>query len=142
MLPRWLVGELTFVLGFFIWNCPQGCLSGEDQKTLRDKVESERAEAYGQMESEKIAKAESLLQPLQEMLTEKGIAPAIRLVQFAEPLDSKSIASAVLATAKEHGYGTVVMGRHSFLGWKRFFRHHAAEELVRIGEGITIWVVE
>jgi nucleotide-binding universal stress UspA family protein len=137
-------GRADFRVGLLHLELPPRMLEwgGSENPEIEDKVESERAEAFGQMEREKIEKAESLLQPLQEILTENGIDAAIRLVQFAEPLDSKSVASAVLATAKEHGCETVVVGRHSFLGWKRFFRHHVGEELVRIGEGITIWVVE
>jgi hypothetical protein len=86
---------------------------------IEDEVETERAQAYHEMEGERLEKGESLLQPLQAMLAEKGVAVTIRLVQFAEPLDAKSVASAVLATAKEQGCGTVVVGRHSFLGWMR-----------------------
>jgi hypothetical protein len=63
-------------------------------------------------------------------------------VQFDEPLNGQKIAEDILHTARTRDYGTVVVGRHGFAGLKRFFGHHVAEELVRIGKGKTIWVVE
>jgi hypothetical protein len=42
----------------------------------------------------------------------------------------------------KHGCGTVVVGRKSFSGLQNSFRHDIAEDLIRAGEGLAVWVVE
>ena len=39
-------------------------------------------------------------------------------------------------------FGTIVAGRQSFSVLRELFEHHLADELVRHGQGLTIWVVE
>jgi nucleotide-binding universal stress UspA family protein len=48
----------------------------------------------------------------------------------------------LLEDARTNACGTVVIGRESFTGLRRFFAHHFADELVRQGHGLTICVVE
>jgi hypothetical protein len=38
--------------------------------------------------------------------------------------------------------GTIVIGRESVSGLKEFFADHAADSLIRKGEGFAFWVVE
>lgn len=72
-----------------------------------------------------------------------GGSPAVHVgLLHLEPLDPKNITEHILTIAKERDYGTLVVGRHSFPGLKRLFGNHVAGELVRSGDGFTIWVVE
>ena len=109
---------------------------------IEDMISSERAKDYQDTEKEIIEGGQAMLRKLQAILAEKQIDVIARVVQFAEPLDPKSIASDVLNKAKEREYGTVVVGRHSFSGLRRHFGHHVSEELVRTGLEVTVWVVE
>jgi nucleotide-binding universal stress UspA family protein len=105
---------------------------GSEDPQLEDKMSSERAHAYQEMEKEAIVGGQALLQGLQGILAERGIDVAAQMVQFEEPLDPKHITHHILATAKERDYGTVVMGQKCFSGLKRLFRHHVGEEIIRV----------
>jgi nucleotide-binding universal stress UspA family protein len=140
-----IVGAQTgFHIGLLHLELPPRMLEwgGSEDPEIEDKTESERADAYRQMEEERLAKGSLLLERLQKIVVDKGIDVMGLFVQFEEPLDKKHVTCAILNSAKEHDCGTVVVGRHSFSGLNRFFRHHIGEELVRSGEAVTIWVVE
>jgi hypothetical protein len=114
---------------------------GSENPRLEDRVSAEREEAFQQNEKEIATRSKSMLQRYQAMLADKGIDAIESLVQFDEPLTTKNIAAHLLKTAEKDGYGTVVVGRHLFSLWERLFQRHVGEQLVRRGEGITIWVV-
>ena len=137
-------GSPGFHVGLLRLELPPGMLEwgGSEDPGIEDKVSSERAEAYQEMESEAIEKGRALLRRLQRTLSDGGIDVAELLVQLEEPLDAKSTTRHILKTAVERDYGTVVVGRHTFSGLKRLFRHHVAETLIRTAEGVTVWVVE
>jgi nucleotide-binding universal stress UspA family protein len=115
---------------------------GSENPDIEDKISEERADAYQDLEKQAIQDGQSLLQRLQAILVERKINVVARLVQFEEPLDPKTVTKHILQIAKEREYGTVVVGRHSFSGLLRQFRHHVGEELVRTAKGLTVWVVE
>jgi K+-sensing histidine kinase KdpD len=48
----------------------------------------------------------------------------------------------ILEAAQADRCETIVVGRHSFTLLQRIFRHPVADELIRRGQGYTIWVVE
>jgi nucleotide-binding universal stress UspA family protein len=115
---------------------------GAEDPKREERISSERAEVYREMENAAVEKGQALLQQLQAILAERGTDVTASLVQFEEPLDPKTITTHLLKIAAEQEYGTVVVGWHSFSGLRRLFRHHVGEELVRMGQGVTIWVVE
>ena len=116
---------------------------GTEDPATEDKVSAERADAYREMEKEAIDEGTAMLQGFRQRLTESGIDVTDLIVRFDEPLDPKKIAREILNTARQGGYGTVVVGRNSFSGLKHLFQHHhVAEELVRAGEETSIWVVD
>ncbi len=115
---------------------------GSEDAAIEAEVEARRDREYEQMEREKIDRSRDALRQMQSILTRAGIRVNSALVQFEEPLEKKNMAEKILETAANEGCGTVVVGRHSFSGWKSLFQSHLGEELVRAGERITIWVVE
>lgn len=139
-----LGGRLEFHVGLLHLELPPRMLEwgGSEDPEIEDKVSSERADSYQQMEKEATERGQVLLQPYQGMLTDRRINVAALLVQFEEPLNPQHVTDHILKTARERDYGTVVVGRHSFSGLKRLFRHHVSEDLIRRGDGVTIWVVE
>ncbi len=48
----------------------------------------------------------------------------------------------ILDVARDKKYDTVVFGRRSFSWLKEMFHRHVADELVKKGQGLTLWVVE
>jgi nucleotide-binding universal stress UspA family protein len=139
-----LAGKTDFHVGLLHLELPPKMLEwgGSEDPELEGKVSSERADAYQEMEGKVKQRGQMLLEYYQGILAERRIDVTALLVHFEEPLDAKKITDHILKTAKEGNYGTIVVGRHSFSGLKRLFGHHVGEELVRRGEGVTIWVVE
>jgi K+-sensing histidine kinase KdpD len=115
---------------------------GAENENAERTVSVQRAEAYRGMEKEVIEAGQFLLKRLHDLLAEKATDVITQVVRFEEPLDAKTITSDLLKMAKERGYGTIVVGKHSFAGLKRWFAHHVGEELVRTADGVTVWVVE
>jgi nucleotide-binding universal stress UspA family protein len=133
-----------FHIGLFHVESSPGMLEwgGSEDPALEHKVESERARAYRGMEEKANEKGQALLHEFQKILKDKSIDVALQPIELDEPLSRRNIARDILRTARERDYATVVVGRHAFAGWKRFFEHHIGEEMIRHGDGITTWVVE
>jgi len=138
-----LGGATGFHVGLLHLEVPPKMLEwgGSENPDVEEKVSSERGATYRQMEHESKVEGKAMLQQFQALLVEKAIDVTVLLVQFEEPLNRKNIADHVLHTARERGYGTVVVGRHLFSLWESWFQQHVGERLVRTGEGMTIWVV-
>jgi nucleotide-binding universal stress UspA family protein len=115
---------------------------GSEDPAIEEKISSERADAYRELEQETVQAGHALLQRTQRQLADCGIDVAALIVKFDEPLEPRQIARDLLKTAKERDYGTVVVGRNSFSAVRRLFQHHVSEELVRAGQGVSVWVVE
>jgi nucleotide-binding universal stress UspA family protein len=139
-----LGGKFDFHVGLIHLELPPRMLEwgGSEDPQIEERVSSERAEAYGQLEKEAVMNGKAFLQRYKTFLVDRKIDVASVLVQFEEPLEPKNITEHILNTARERDYGTIVAGRHAFSGLKRLFLHHVADELVKRGEGFTVWVVE
>jgi hypothetical protein len=115
---------------------------GSENDRVDDEVSEQREHDYRKMETDAIEDGEALLKRLGLLLAEKAVDVIAQVVRFQEPLDARHIARDTLKMARERGYGTIVVGRHSFAGLRRLFSHDVGGELVRTGEGVTVWVVE
>jgi hypothetical protein len=115
---------------------------GSENERVEDEVSKQRERDYRKMEKDAIEEGQALLKRLRSLLDERAVDVIAQVVQFQEPLDARRIARDALNMARERGYGTIVVGRHSFAGLRRLFSHDVGEELVRTGEGVTVWVVE
>ena len=115
---------------------------GSEDPDVEDQVSEERAQAYTQMEQQVAVKTQSLFDRLRAIFAPRGTHVTGRYLEFQEPLDAESTTKAILDAAKEHGCGTVVVGRKSFSGLQSLFQHHVAEELIGDDGGIAVWVVE
>ena len=115
---------------------------GSEDPEAEDRVSEERARDYRELEKNALEEGQALLTTMRKSLADNAIDVAALIVKFDEPLDPKQVAKDILATASKRDCGTVVVGRHTFTGLKRFFQHHVGEELVHTGNGVTVWVVE
>ena len=111
-------GSRGFHVGLLHLELPPRMLEwgGAEDPEIEDKVETERDEIYRQLEKDKLAKGKSLLQRLQVLVADKGIDVTGLYLRFEEPLDRKSVASAILNAAREGNFGIVVVGRHGCTG--------------------------
>lgn len=116
--------------------------AGSEDPEIEDRVEAQREQEYQQSEEELREREKGLLEEMQLGLLKRGLDVAVLPVKFEDLMDRKHVARDILKMAKEGDYGTIAVGRHSFSGLQRLFKHHVGEELVRQGKGITIWVVE
>jgi nucleotide-binding universal stress UspA family protein len=115
---------------------------GSENDRVEDEVSEQRERDHRKMEKDAIEDGRALLERLRSLLAEKAVDVIAQAVRFQEPLDARHIARDILKMARERSYQTIVVGRHSFAGLRRLFSHEVGEELVRTGEGVTVWVVE
>jgi nucleotide-binding universal stress UspA family protein len=114
---------------------------GAEDPAVERKVEDEREDSLLDTEQEQAARGNRLMQELKPILAQSGIDVCAQVVQFDEPADRKKLARTILETARERGYGTIVVGRHAFSS-QGLFTHHLSDELVHAGDHVAIWIVE
>ncbi|NJD68165.1 MAG: universal stress protein [candidate division NC10 bacterium] len=62
--------------------------------------------------------------------------------QLCTSTSGEEVVREILETARASRCGTVVVGRESLPGLKGLFQHHVGDELIKRGQGISVWVVE
>jgi K+-sensing histidine kinase KdpD len=62
--------------------------------------------------------------------------------RFAFSYNVDALVTEILEAAQAESCDTIVVGRETFTGLDRIFKHHVADDLIRRGQGYTIWVVE
>jgi nucleotide-binding universal stress UspA family protein len=62
--------------------------------------------------------------------------------QVVDTVNTQDTVLDILEAAHARHCGTVVVGRESFHGLKAFWTSHVSDEVIRRGEGLTVWVVE
>ncbi len=139
-----VAGQPGFHVGLFHLEVPPRMLEwgGSEDPAVEDRVGAERGRAYREMEGAVLEKGQATLGRCQALLSSRGIGTTVLPVRWGEPVGRKELAHDLLQAAREGNYGTVVVGRGAYSGLKRLFHHHVGEELVRKGEGVTVWVVE
>lgn len=84
----------------------------------------------------------SVFDQAKRILEEAGVPPESLETQFGISVSQGDVVTDLLDEARENDFGTIVAGRRSFSALRELFEHHLADELVRHGQGLTIWVVE
>lgn len=112
-----------------------------------DLQEKERMEAkLRQAKAEWLGKEEktegSVFSKARAILSEAGVPDQRVQTEFCPSVNRQEVVVDILDAAKSSRCNTIVVGRESFSGLKRLFHHHVADELVRKGQGFSIWVVE
>lgn len=75
-------------------------------------------------------------------LRKAGVPAKAVSTLLSDPFDSHDAAEQILELARAHQCRTVVVGRQSISWFRKLMHGDLAAELVRRGEGVTIWVVE
>lgn len=115
-----------------------GAENPKRERSLDREIEDER--------DEWLDAAQKATQPVfdkaKSILEAAGVPPESLETQFGISVSRGEVLNDILDEARENDFGTIVVGRHSFSVLKELFEHHLADELVRHGQGLTIWVVE
>jgi nucleotide-binding universal stress UspA family protein len=115
-----------------------GAENPKRERSLDRKIEDQR--------DEWLSAAQEATQPVfdkaKNILEAAGVPPGCLETQFGISVNQGDVMVDILEEAREDDFGTIVAGRHSFSALKELFEHHLADELVRHGHGLTIWVVE
>ena len=85
--------------------------------------------------------AEPIFEEARTILLDSGMSPDFVQTEFCTSIHRPDVVRDVLEAAHKWNCGTIVVGRHSFPWLKEKLGHHVAEDLVRKGQGFTIWVV-
>ena len=108
------------------------------ERSLDRKIEDQR--------DEWLNAAQEATQPVfdkaKNILEAAGVPSECLETQFGICVSQGDVMTDILEEARENEFGTIVVGRHSFSALRELFEHHLADELVRHGHGLTIWVVE
>ena len=115
-----------------------GSESPKRERSMDREVEDER-DAW-------LDAAQKVTQPVFDkakgILEAAGVPPESLETQFGISVTQGDVVTDLLEEARESDFGTIVAGRQSFSALRELFEHHLADELVRHGQGLTIWVVE
>lgn len=109
---------------------------------MKKKVEAEWQELRAEWVKKTEQAAQPILEQAQSILCENGIAEQGVETRFANSFGIQAVAADIQEAARAGQYGTIVVGRESYSGFKEFFHHHIGDQLVRKSQGITLWVVE
>jgi K+-sensing histidine kinase KdpD len=76
------------------------------------------------------------------ILQEAGVPAQVVEMQISTSIGGQDVVPEILAAARAGQHGTFVVGREAFSWLQERFHHHVGDELIRQGQGLTIWVVE
>ena len=93
-----------------------------------------------------IARSESEAWPAMErtksILKKAGMSAEAIETEFWTSVNRSDLADDILEVGRLNDCRTIVVGRESFSWLRETFHHHVADEVVRKGQGFTVWVVE
>lgn len=115
---------------------------GAETPRAEEMVEAALAEKQDQFLRKSAAQARPLLERAKAILVAAGVAAEAIQQDCPELANSEDLVADVLHEARSHACATVVVGRYSFSGFKKFFVDQTADDLLQAGHGLAFWVVE
>jgi nucleotide-binding universal stress UspA family protein len=86
--------------------------------------------------------AQAVFARARAILDHAGVPAGAVETHFLTTVDGEDLIQNLLEAARTNACDTIVVGRQSHSWLRELVRHHVADELVRQGEGFTVWVVE
>jgi nucleotide-binding universal stress UspA family protein len=86
--------------------------------------------------------AQAVFARAQAILDRAGVPAGAVKTHFLTTIGGEGLIQNLLEAARTNACDTIVVGRQSHSWLRELLQHHVADELVRKGEGFTIWVVE
>jgi nucleotide-binding universal stress UspA family protein len=108
------------------------------EEILESNVQKRRAEWIKREQQS----AQSMLEKAKSILRGGRVSEQAMTARFAFSYNVDALVTEILEAAQAESCDTIVVGRETFTGLDRIFKHHVADDLIRRGQGYTIWVVE
>ncbi len=108
------------------------------EKILDANLQKKRAEWIKREQQS----AQPMLEKAKAVLRSAQVAEDAMTTRFASASNADTLVSEILEAAQAENSDTIVVGRETFTGLDRIFKHHVADDLIRRGHGYTVWVVE
>jgi nucleotide-binding universal stress UspA family protein len=86
--------------------------------------------------------AQAVFAQARAILDHAGVPAGAVKTHFLTTVNGEDVIQNLLEAAQTNACDTIVVGRQSHSWLRELVQHHLADELVRKGEGFTIWVVE
>jgi nucleotide-binding universal stress UspA family protein len=86
--------------------------------------------------------ARAVFAQAQAILDRVGVPASAVNTHVLTTINGEDVIQNLLEAAQTHACDTIVVGRQSHSWLRELVQGHVADELVRQGEGLTIWVVE
>jgi nucleotide-binding universal stress UspA family protein len=86
--------------------------------------------------------AQPLLEKAKGVLRRSQVSENTITTRFAFASNVDVLVTEIVEAAQAENCDTIIVGRETFTGLNRLFKHHVADDLIRRGHGYTIWVVE
>lgn len=115
---------------------------GSENPSVEKEIEAQmRGKQADWLEKAKL-ESQPMMDKAKGILHDAGISAGDIDSQFYTPISGENMVSDILLQAQADACDTIVVGRETFAGLQRVFRHHVADDLIRRGHNHTIWVVE
>ncbi len=115
-----------------------GSENPEQEQRLSEELKRAQSEWIDRTKME----GEPIFDQARTILLDSGMSPDFVQTEFCTSIHRPDVVRDVLEAAHKWNCGTIVVGRHSFPWLKEKLGHHVAEDLVRKGQGFTMWVIE
>ena len=86
--------------------------------------------------------AQAVFARAQATLDQAGVPAGAVETHVLTTIDGEDLIQNLLEAARTNACDTIVVGRQSHFWLRELVQRHLADELVRQGEGFTVWVVE
>jgi nucleotide-binding universal stress UspA family protein len=86
--------------------------------------------------------AQAVFAQARAILDHGGVPARAVKTHVLTTINGEDVIQNLLEAAQTNACDTIVVGRQSHAWLRELVQHHIADELVRQGEGLTIWVVE
>ena len=115
---------------------------GSEKIEEEEQMEATLRDAQTQWITKEKKAEQSVFKKAKVILREAGVPGRAVKTGYCTSTNRQEVAADILEAARAERCSTIVVGRESFSGLKRFLRRHVGDELIRKGQGFTIWVVE
>jgi K+-sensing histidine kinase KdpD len=116
----------------------RGAENGEEEVKLERELTDKQEALITRSESE----AWPALERAKSILKKAGMPAEAIETEFWTSVNRGDLANDILEAGRLNDCRTIVVGRESFSWLQEMFHHRVADELVRKGQGFTLWVVE
>jgi len=86
--------------------------------------------------------AQPMLEKAKAILRSAQLPENAMTTRFVSASNVDTLVTEILEAARAENSDTIVVGRETFTGLDKIFKHHVADDLIRRGHGYTVWVVE